>query len=63
MESENGVMWALILPLLAVVILAAVVGFCVDMRQKPRRELLCNADTERAEVMQDYYARVHGAEA
>jgi hypothetical protein len=63
MESGNGVMWAMILPLLAVVILAAVVGFCVDMRHKPRLELLRNADTQRAEVMQDYYTRVHGAEA
>jgi hypothetical protein len=40
-----------------------VVGFCVDMRHKPRLELLRNADTQRAEVMQDYYTRVHGAEA
>jgi hypothetical protein len=63
MESENGVMWAMILPLLAVVVLAAVAGFCVDMRHKPRRELLRNADTQRAEVMLDYYTRVHGAEA
>lgn len=63
MESENGVMWAMILPLLAVVILAAVVGFCVDMRHASRQELLRNADTQRAEVMLDYYTRVHGAEA
>lgn len=63
MESENGVMWAMILPLLAVVIIAAVAGFCLDMRHKPRKELLRKTDTQRAEVMLDYYTRVHGAEA
>lgn len=62
MESDTF-MWALVLPLLGAVLLAAIAGFVVDRHRRHAREMLRTSDTQHARVMQDYYSYVHGAEA
>jgi hypothetical protein len=61
-ESEETVIWAFVLPFMIILAIAALVGFYADLRQGPRRERLLTSNQQRAQVMQDYYGKVHGAE-